>query len=81
MRIPPLDVIARWPSPNYTDPETHGPAIVVVNILFSVIVLVAFVGRIYSRLAIKKWLGVDDVMCVLALVSLQLSSIPMCVPL
>jgi hypothetical protein len=80
MRLPPLEVIVQWPSPNYKDPETHGPAIVVVNIIFSVIVLVAFAGRIYSRLVIKRWLGVDDVMCVLALVSFWATSIPISVP-
>lgn len=70
MKIPPLSVIVSWPAPNYEDPVTHGPAILIVNIIFIVLVLVAFVGRFYSRLVIKKWLGIDDGMCVLALVSL-----------
>jgi hypothetical protein len=71
MRIPPITVIAQWPTPDYADPVTHGPAILIVNVMFIVLVLVAFVGRFYSRIVIKKWLGIDDFMCVLALVSLQ----------
>ena len=68
MRIPPLSIIAHWPTPNYADPVTHGPAILIVNIIFMTLVLIAFVGRVYSRIVIKKWFGIDDGMCVLALV-------------
>jgi hypothetical protein len=70
MRIPPITVIAQWPTPDYVDPVTRGPAILIVNVTFVVLVLVAFVGRFYSRIVIKKWLGIDDFMCVFALVSL-----------
>ena len=69
MRIPPATVIEQWPTPDYADPVTHGPAILIVNVIFIILVLVAFVGRFYSRIVIKKWLGIDDYMCVPALVS------------
>lgn len=69
MRIPPTDVWVQWPPPDYHNPPTRGPAIIIVNIIFSVLVLIAFTGRFYSRIVIRKWLGVDDVMCILALVS------------
>jgi hypothetical protein len=31
--------------------------------------MVAVIGRFYARIFIRKWVGVDDGMCVLALVS------------
>ena len=68
MRMPPVSVMSQWPTPNYTDPVTHGQAILVVNIIFIVLVIVAVIGRFYSRIFIKKWVGIDDGMCILALV-------------
>ena len=69
MRSPPLEVVVQWPTPNYDDPVTHGPSLLITNIIFITLVMVAFVGRIYSRIFIRGWLGVDDALCVLALVS------------
>lgn len=68
MRVPPISVTLGWPTPNYVDPVTHGPALLIVNILFIAIVLVAVTGRFYARIVIKKWFGIDDGMCALALV-------------
>ncbi|KAL7779575.1 hypothetical protein CFE70_009079 [Pyrenophora teres f. teres 0-1] len=34
MQLPPLDVILSWPTPNYVDPQTRGPALVIVNSIF-----------------------------------------------
>lgn len=61
-------MIAGWPEPNYTDPHTHGSALLVVNIIFITLVTAAVVGRFYSRLVVKRWFGLDDSMCALALV-------------
>ena len=72
MRMPPSSVLAGW-HPNYTDPVTHGPAILIVNIIFITIVMIAVIGRFYSRIFIKKWLGSDDYLCLLALVSVVIS--------
>ena len=69
MRIPPPAVILQWPAPDYTHPKTRGPALLIVNIIFLSIVLIAVTGRFYSRLVIRKQLGLDDYMCVPALVS------------
>lgn len=69
MQLPPINVVLQWPTPNYANPETHGPALLVVNIIFIILVLVAVVGRFYARIIYKKWFGIDDVACVFALVS------------
>ena len=69
MRIPPPSVTSQWPVPNYVDPVTHGPALLIVNIFFITLVVGAAIGRFYARVKVKKWFGVDDWMCIYALVS------------
>jgi hypothetical protein len=69
MRTPPAEVVLAWPNPNYTDPVTRGNTLVVVNvILFSFAVLLV-AARLYTRLCVKMWAGLDDVFIFLALVS------------
>lgn len=71
MRIPPPAVLVDWPTPNYDNPQTRGPSLIIINIIFIALALIAVVGRFYARIVIKKWFGIDDWMCVLALVSLR----------
>ena len=75
MRLPPLEVLYSWPDPNYVDPVTRGSALLVVNCVF-VSVAVLFVGaRLYTRLWVKNWFGLDDVFIILAMVGERLFSI------
>ncbi len=69
MRLPPLSVLISWPTPDYVHPVTHGPALLIVNVIFITLVTVAVVGRLYSRLVVKQWFGVDDSLILLAYVS------------
>ncbi len=69
MRIPPASVWASWPTPDYTNPKAHGPCLLAVNITLLSLVTVAVVGRLYSRLFIKRWFGIDDAMIIPAFVS------------
>lgn len=70
MRIPPWNLVLNlWPDPNYDDPVTQGPSLIIVNAVFMTLVVLAVAGRFYSRLCIQKWFGVDDAMMVLAFVS------------
>jgi len=66
MQIPPLSVIVSWPTPNYDHPETRGNALLGLLIVFSFLMVTAIIGRLYSRLIIKNWLGWDDALIVLA---------------
>ncbi|GAB1738464.1 hypothetical protein NU219Hw_g3270t1 [Hortaea werneckii] len=66
MRIPPLEVLSTWPTPNYDDPKTRGQASLIVNIIFLFLVLVAVALRVYSRTSVRRWFGLDDVMIGLA---------------
>jgi hypothetical protein len=76
MRTPPAEVLLAWPNPNYTDPVTRGNLLVIVNIvLFSLAVLLV-AARLYTRLCVKLWAGLDDVFICLALVSPLHSPLP-----
>jgi hypothetical protein len=65
----PPNVIASWPVPNYVNPARRGPAIYIVNSIFLFIATAAVVARIYTRLWIRNWFGLDDAFILLALVS------------
>ena len=68
MRLPPFAVILSWPQADYDHPTTHGDALLIVNLIFITLVVVAVIGRFYSRIVIKQWFGMDDSMIGLALV-------------
>jgi len=70
MQLPPLEVLLSWPTPNYVDPETRGPALIIVNSFFITLVVLTVCARLYTRLVIKRWFGIDDVFILLALASL-----------
>ncbi|KAH7563537.1 hypothetical protein BM1_00584 [Bipolaris maydis] len=67
MQLPPLSVILSWPAPNYHDPVTRGPALVIVNSIFIALTFLIVAARLYTRIVIKRWFGVDDVFILLAL--------------
>lgn len=61
------EVIASWPKPNYIDPETRGPALLITCTTLSAIGLIVVAARIYARVFITKAPGLDDAIIVLAL--------------
>ncbi|KAF2132138.1 hypothetical protein P153DRAFT_383028 [Dothidotthia symphoricarpi CBS 119687] len=67
MRLPPIAVILTWPNPNYVNPETRGDALLIVNSIFISLTIIVVALRLYTRLVIKRWLGIDDVFILLAL--------------
>ena len=70
MQLPPLDVMATWPLPNYIDPVTRGPAsTAIVLVLYPLVCLVIFL-RVYARLVISKSFGPDDWLILATLVCL-----------
>jgi hypothetical protein len=68
MRLPPADVLLSWPTPNYENPVTRGPALVITNCIFVAIAVTTVGLRLYTRVVIKRWFGVDDVFIIVALV-------------
>jgi hypothetical protein len=69
MKLPPAAVLATFPKPNYVNPETHGPALLIVNSAFLGLATIAIVLRIYTRLFVRKFFGWDDTFIILAYVS------------
>lgn len=69
MRNVPAEVMASWPEPNYVDPVTRGPLLFIVNSLFLFLATIAVSIRLYTRIGIRKWFGVDDWFIVFAYVS------------
>lgn len=67
MQLPPVDVLLSWPTPNYDNPVTRGPALVIVNSIFISLAIITVAARIYTRIVIKRWFGIDDVFILLAL--------------
>jgi hypothetical protein len=68
MRTIPAEVVLAWPTPNYDDPVTRGSALMLVNAIFIGLVLITVFARLWTRLFITRWFGLDDVFVVLALV-------------
>jgi hypothetical protein len=68
MRLPPADVLIKWPIPNYVNPETRGNALVIVNYIFISIAVITVLLRLYTRTFIKRWFGLDDIFIIVALV-------------
>ena len=64
----PPSVIASWPKPNYVDPDTEGPALMIVGIIFSGIAILLVSARIYSRYFITRAPGIDDLLVAISLV-------------
>ncbi|OAA55035.1 integral membrane protein [Niveomyces insectorum RCEF 264] len=66
MQLPPAYVLAAWPKPNYTNPETRGPVLVVVLSILLVVVTFVVGVRVYTRCCITHGFGFDDTLILLA---------------
>jgi hypothetical protein len=54
------EVVATWPKPNYVNPERRGPELYIVNTIFFTMATIAVLIRLYTRLFVRKWFGLDD---------------------
>jgi len=68
MKAPPLSVVLKWPTANYVNPDTRGPANVIVVAVLLAIVAVILGIRLYTRIKISKGFGLDDILILLAFV-------------
>ena len=71
MRIPPLEVILAWPTPNYINPVTRGHSSVVFNAIFIAIVTFIVILRLYLRIGVRKRVGMDDAFLALSYVRID----------
>ncbi|PGG98810.1 hypothetical protein GX51_06606 [Blastomyces parvus] len=58
--VPP-EIRATWPAPNYENPETRGPGLIITVLLFHIIGTLMVALRCYTRTRITFSFGVDDV--------------------
>jgi hypothetical protein len=65
---PPLEVIASWPTPNYTNPVTRGWDIVILDAILLAFAFVVLLARLWARLGLQHNAGLDDVFIVAAFV-------------
>jgi len=67
MQLPPLEVIAAWPEPNYVNPtDVRGPAILILTVIFIPLLVILVALRIYTRLRLSRNFGADDITIVAA---------------
>jgi hypothetical protein len=71
VRNVPLDVIATWPTPNYVNPEVRGNSVFIINGVFIATTIGMVFARFYTRIFISRWVGIDDLFILLALVRKQ----------
>lgn len=69
MRLPPPEVLATWPKPNYVNPQTRGPALMIVELITLPIALLCLGLRLYVRIGIMRQTDWDDWLMVVAAVS------------
>ncbi|KAI8188141.1 Satratoxin biosynthesis SC1 cluster protein 4 [Colletotrichum sp. SAR 10_75] len=70
MRIPPISVILAWPRPNYTNPETKGPGLMIIELVFLLMALTCLGLRMYVRLVMIRKTWWDDWLMVGAMISM-----------
>lgn len=64
MRLPPPEVVASWPPPNYINPETRGPALIIVELITLPIAAACLALRLYVRFKVLSTSHWDDWMMV-----------------
>lgn len=78
MRSAPPEVVASWPRPNYINPETRGPDLIIAGLFTLVFALICCALRLYVRIKIMRKTEMDDWTMVAATVSQRrLSLIPL----
>ncbi|QDS76340.1 hypothetical protein FKW77_002789 [Venturia effusa] len=66
MRFNDPELVKHWPKPNFIDPETRGPAVYIINSTFFGLATLAISLRLYARIFVRKWFGLDDALIVVA---------------
>lgn len=71
-RIPETGLLD-WPSPNYVDPPKNPAtvAVYVFNGFFLTLATIAVAARLYTRIIIRRWFGLDDLFIILAFVRIS----------
>jgi hypothetical protein len=68
MRSVPPEVIATWPKPNYVDPVTRGPSLMIIELTLLPIAMIVVFLRLWVRISWLKKSWYDDYLMILAMV-------------
>jgi hypothetical protein len=63
------EILSLWPTSNLVDPVTRGPTLYVVTAIFLTIATLSLSARLYSRVWIRRFFGLDDALILFAYVS------------
>ncbi|EUC48156.1 hypothetical protein COCMIDRAFT_88217 [Bipolaris oryzae ATCC 44560] len=66
--LPPLEVLAKWPTPNYDDPITRPKVVPALAGVFGTIMIIIVAARTWARFFIRKNGGLDDWIILLAMI-------------
>jgi hypothetical protein len=66
MHAIPFDVLASWPTPNYTNPDIHDVGFHILSPLLLSISTLCVGARLYGRIFVRRWFGPDDILIILA---------------
>ncbi|TEY73303.1 hypothetical protein BOTCAL_0080g00310 [Botryotinia calthae] len=68
MRIPPPQILSTFPQPNYIDPVTRGPVLLIITVVFLPTIYIVVGLRTFTRTHLSKHFGIDDVFLLITLV-------------
>ncbi|KAI1637769.1 hypothetical protein F4809DRAFT_603289 [Biscogniauxia mediterranea] len=68
MRTPPVGVMLTWPTPNYVDPVTRGPALIIIQLIVCPVALICLALRLWVRMSRLKRCWWDDWLMIAAAV-------------
>lgn len=66
---PPLEQLLIWPTPNYVDPPTRSPYVLITACILGPISVALLFARLYVRIRMQRNAGLDDWLMLAALVS------------
>ncbi|KAJ5025968.1 hypothetical protein J3E73DRAFT_412380 [Bipolaris maydis] len=66
--LPPLEVLAKWPQPNYDDPITRPKVVPALAGVLGTIMIVIVAARIWARFVVQRNGGLDDWIILLAMI-------------
>jgi hypothetical protein len=69
----PQEVYDAWPKPNYVNPETRGHAFYFVSSISLAAAAISVCLRLWTRIYVRRYFGLDDLLIVLALVRYHLA--------
>ncbi|KAM7197565.1 hypothetical protein V8F33_005531 [Rhypophila sp. PSN 637] len=75
---PPPEILATWPTPNYENPESRGPSLLIIEVITLLLALLALAIRLYVKFGLLRKPRWDDYLMIMAAVSATGLTISIC---